>query len=476
MLKRSIKLLAVIVGLGLLAASCGSSGSDDAVASGTTASSGATPATTYQDDSSFGDDPWPCSSGTASGNTAQGVTDEKIIIGGGDDRGFPTSPGLNKEQTDAVAAFVKECNRRGGINGREIEHRVYDAAILNVAQIMTEACDQVFMLVGSGFSLDGAAEATRVDCDLGAVPAWAVSADFAHGPKQITAVPNPSDEQTLSQASIIANVVAQNENKDITKSAAYYADYAATEETWEKIKATWPTTYDYEFTTVRSYSIFGEEDWAPWSRAILNDDVEHVNFVGSCLPNYLALRSQGLIDNLDPSIIWTTEANFYETRCANANTDGAMNNTFVRLVFTPFEEAQYNKATQQFIDIVEDDGSETTLLGMQAVSSFLLWAQAAKACGSNLTQDCVLEELGQVNSWTGHGLHTETDPAGNRAARCGMIVKLENTEYVRVYPEEPATFACNEDFDEPDWRAIANTPAVEAAQLDANRLSTKFTG
>ena len=38
---------------------------------------------------------------------------------------------------------------------------------------MTEACSQVFMLVGQGFALDGGAEQTRVACGLPSVAGYA---------------------------------------------------------------------------------------------------------------------------------------------------------------------------------------------------------------------------------------------------------------------------------------------------------------
>lgn len=84
----------------------------------------------------FGNGPWPCGRGDASGETAQGVTDDTIIIGVGGDRGFPSSPGLNQHQTKAVLNFIDVCNSVGGINGRQIEAIEYDAAIVQAGTVM----------------------------------------------------------------------------------------------------------------------------------------------------------------------------------------------------------------------------------------------------------------------------------------------------------------------------------------------------
>jgi len=95
--------------------------------------------------------------GDAKGATDQGVTpDSTISIGYGDDRGFAQSPGLNHEIGDATAAFIKWCNDQGGINGRKIDGKLYDAKI-NRRQynVMTTACKSSFMLlVSTGFALD----------------------------------------------------------------------------------------------------------------------------------------------------------------------------------------------------------------------------------------------------------------------------------------------------------------------------------
>ena len=416
----------------------------------------------------YGDLPWPCGPGDASGETWQGVEDDKIVIGVGDDRGFPQAPGLNQHQTNAVISFINKCNDLGGINGRQIEYIEYDAAITNAGPIMVEACEQVFMLVGSGFSLDFLSEATRVGCGLGAVPAWTVSADFAHGPFQVNAVPNPADQNPMSIGAHM-RTIAEDRDYDITQSGGMYGDFAATVETWEKVKASWPD-FGFEFDSDLQYSINGEADWTPFILQLKDAGAEIVYFTGSCPFYFQFVRESAALNELDA--LWATDANFYDNACSAVNTEGALDNTFVRMVFLPFEEAEYNKATQDFIDVLTEDGNdELTLLGMQAVSNFLLWATGAAACGSDLTRDCVLEEIGKITEWTGHGLHVPTNPGSNDAPTCGMLMELRGTEYVRALPEEPGTFDCDD-----DWRQNVSTAAVEAAQLDENRKSTRYTG
>ena len=74
-----------------------------------------------------------------------------------------------------MKAMIEWCNEQGGINGRQIEGRYYDAKFTEANNVMQEACGQVFMLVGEGWASDGAAEETRLGCNLPAVPGYSVS-------------------------------------------------------------------------------------------------------------------------------------------------------------------------------------------------------------------------------------------------------------------------------------------------------------
>ena len=121
------------------------------------------------------------------------MTADSVTIGYGDDAGYQAAPGLNHEMSDAVKAMIDWCNDQGGINGRKVKGNYYDAKITEVNNVMTEACTQVFMLVGQGWALDCGAEETRVGCGLPAVPGLhgepaSVAPDMLSQP-----VPNPVD-------------------------------------------------------------------------------------------------------------------------------------------------------------------------------------------------------------------------------------------------------------------------------------------
>jgi ABC-type branched-subunit amino acid transport system substrate-binding protein len=479
MRRSRLRWLAALLALGLVAAACGDD-RDDAAPTTTAGGAGTTaPApddggddtgtdTTEpaDDGETFGDLAWPCGpaeDGLELGDSDVGVTADTIKIASGDDAGFAGAPGLNKEITDAMRAMVDTCNELGGINGRQIELSYYDAAITNVVNAMTQACqDGNFMVVGQGWSLDSVQEEVRLGCELASVPTYSVSAAFAHAPLMAQAVPNPADRLP---ASIAAHLSALYPDI-IADSATMYGNYAATIESTDKVVEVYPE-YGFEFVAELEYSIGGEDDWTPFVLQLRNAGAQFLYFSGSCIPNFQAFMQTAAVNGVE--LVTQSDANFYEDKCADANTDGAMDDLHVRMAFIPFEERDQVKAVDDFLTIVEGAGGSPSLLGMQGTSSFLLWATAADACGAELTRACVIEEIKAIGEWDGGGMHAPTNPGANEPPACGLVLKLVGTEYVRVYPEEPGTFDCD-----PSFVKEVSSQWVDQAQLDENRISQLF--
>lgn len=440
---------------------------------GTTESSAAdtTPSTDAASDGPmFGDAPWPCSAGDGANTddgSEVGVTADSISIASGDDNGYAGSPGLNHEITDAMKALVDKCNELGGINGRKITMNYFDAKLLEVGPAIQGACDgNNFFLVGEGWAFDSNQEETRLGCGLPAVPAYSVSAAFAMGKDMFQGVPNPADETPAGTFAQTAKLFPDA----VQHVGALVGNYSATQETRDKFVQAAPN-FGWTFaSTTLEYSIGGEADWTPFVKQLQDAGATAVAWSGSCLPNLQLFAQAAKANGYDVPII--TDANHYEAKCAAANTDGALDNLYMRMAFIPFEEADVNPATKDYVDLVEASGGEISLLGAQATSSFLLWATAASACGDQLTRACTLENLANTHSWTGHGLHAETDPGGNHPPACNIVMHLKGTAYERVVPTERGTFECD-----PSWiGAVSGTPALAAALLDDNRISQQFTG
>jgi ABC-type branched-subunit amino acid transport system substrate-binding protein len=458
-----LRLLGVLAALTMLLGACSSDRGDDPAAS-----DGGGDQSDDEGDGGGGTDGFgtldsPCSEGDGGPGGEQGLTEDEIVIGYGDDAGFPTSPGLSHETSDAMEAMIDWCNQQGGINGRQITGNYYDAAITNVVNAVTAACDEVFMLVGNAWALDSSQEETRLGCDLPSVPTYSVSPEFANAPLTYQSVPNPADFYTAGWAQQIAELFPD----EVKKTSVMFGNFAATIDTKDKVVQSFPQ-FGFEFLDCpQEYNILGETDWKPFAQKLKDCGAEVVYYSGQPYPNM-----QNLLDDaaqIDYHPVWLVDANAYLQSFADWNTTGNGDKVYMRTAFTPFEQADDSPATQQYLDILDESGGDISLLAEQTTSSFLLWATAADACGADLTRQCVLDELAGITSWDGGGLHAETNPGENMPPECSMILKLDGTEWVQVHPEEEGEMHCD-----PESTVPLSGRVVDQAELDENRISTKF--
>jgi ABC-type branched-subunit amino acid transport system substrate-binding protein len=429
---------AVFVVLALALAACGSDRDDDDSGANTTAPPATGETTTTEAEAvTFGDLPSPCGPGEGGPATEQGVTESTVTIGYGDDAGYAQSPGLNHQMTDAVEAMIDWCNEQGGINGRTIEGKYYDAKILDVNNAMISACSEVFMLVGEGWALDSAQEQTRIGCGLPAVPTYTVSPEFANATLMYQPVPNPVDFQPVT----VANYFAKTFPDKIKKTAMMFANFAATRDTKDKYFTTY-TQLGFEFLDCpQEYNIAGEDDWKPFVQSLADCGAEIVLYVGSPAPNFENFLVAA--DQLGYKPLYGLEGNFYDDEFAKWNTSGIGDNSYVRIANLPFEATEQSKALQDYRRIVEGAGGDISLLGVNAASAFLLWATAADACGAELTRQCVLDQLANVHEWDGGGLAGPSDPGNNMPTECEVVMKLDGTGWKQVFPETLGELACD---------------------------------
>jgi ABC-type branched-subunit amino acid transport system substrate-binding protein len=449
----------------IIAAACGGNHGSASPSPG----AGTTPATTAVTTANkFGTLDSPCGTGSAKGATANGVTDTSITIGYGDDRGYASAPGLDKEMSDAVKAIIGWCNDQGGINGRKIVGNYYDGKVLQVTQAITQACnDKVFMLVGQGYVLDDGQETLRIKCELSSIPGFAVSTAFAHGSGVEEPIPAAGDQVSASSAFEIAKMFPDA----VKKAALVFAEFPATRETRDKAAAAYPKAGWNFLNCDQIYNIQGESDWKPLATNLKSCGVQVVEWVGSPDPNMENFLNAARQVGFTPKA-WVTDPNGYTAAFAkwNGQNGGAGDNVYVRMTGVPFEFADQVPAVKQYIDLVTKAKGTTGLLGEQAMSAFLLWATGVKACGSNVTAKCVLDQVATQKQWTGGGLHVPGIPGTNTAPDCGMLLKLEGAKWVKVVPAGNELFDCN-----PQYLVTGiTTNALKAAKLNSDRIATEY--
>jgi ABC-type branched-subunit amino acid transport system substrate-binding protein len=378
----------------------------------------------------------------------QGVSEDALVVGTVADPGFEGRPGLNQEIFDAGTAFVEWCNAAGGINGRRLELNLHDAAITTYEPAMTDACRSDFAIVGGGAVQDNLWETTGAACGLIDVAGFSATPEKAgeagrdaSESRSVQAVPNASDR--FQTGPYIR--VAEEHPDAVLRSGIVYGDIDTlilqADKTVEALEQV-----GYDFVHESSFNLLGEANWTPFAQALADDDVQLLHFVGEGENLALLLQAMEEID-YRPEVI-VELPNFYDTGFLES-AGPAAEGVLVPLVFNPFEEAADQPAVAQYLDMVDAVDGKAAMLGMQSMSAWLLFAQAAKACDldNDLTRECVLGQAASTTEWTAGGLHAPTDPSSNEPTACFVTMRVDGGEFVRAEPDEG--FDCGDDSDEP---------------------------
>jgi hypothetical protein len=80
----------------------------------------------------------------------------------------------------------------------------------------------------------------------------------------------------------------------------------------------------------------------------------------------------------------------------------------------------------------------------------------------------MINHLSKVTSWAGGGLNAPSDPAKNKPAPCGILMKLHNTKWVQYYPKKLGTFDCSSKF------IVPNSGSVIGTTLNAQGYATQY--
>jgi ABC-type branched-subunit amino acid transport system substrate-binding protein len=408
---RRFRWLALLVTLGLVVAACGRSSSSSSGDSSTTATTGA--AQTKSPD--FGTQKDVCQAGHPSGSPTQGVTPTSIKIATFADPGFAGRPGLDQEFFDTADVFAAWCNARGGINGRKIEVDKKDSALTNTKARMTEACADDFAMVGGGSVFDQDGVETRLKCLLPDIAGYVVSPEARGADLLVQPIPNPLDSLGIGLINYLGA-----KYKDATQHIGVLTGDISTtkivaQQQTEAVKSLgWKIVYSDQ------YPAAGVTDWTPYAQAIKSAGVKGLLWVGE--PENLAALMKSLA-NIDYKLEFIrTDANHYDQKLISiAGPALSDKNVYVQSSFFPFEKASATNATGQYLQAFKDykpDGKSNTYLGLQAWSAWLLFSQAAKECGNDLTRTCMYDNARKITKWTGGGLHAETNPGQNAPVEC----------------------------------------------------------
>jgi Periplasmic binding protein len=388
----------------------------------------------------FGTLPWPCGPNEGGGelptddpDEVQGISNDSMKVGTIADPGYEAIPGLNQEMFDIAEAFVAECNERGGVNGRQLDLTLRDAALFDYAPRVEEACQEDFALVGSGAAFDDTGAQAMTDCGLIAIAGFNVTAPASLADNTVQPVPNPPE---VKPGAHLVQLLEQLEEdgagidadaEEITQNAGVlYGDTQTTIDTADQfVKAA--EELGFEFVYDQSYNILGESNWQPFVAAMEGAGVEFLSFTGST--DFLVELQEAMDEyGYAPKII-LEDANLYDADYA-AGVAGLNPDTLnlVRSAFWPFELAEDNAATQAYIDLLAKHvpDADIALLGLQGLSAWLLFTTAATECdrADDLSRSCVYDTAESFDDWDAGGLHTSANPADFVPPECGLILEV----------------------------------------------------
>ena len=369
-----------------------------------------------------------CGEGDASGATDTGVADDKIGIGTISDKaGVVQVPTVGIEES--VKAFVAYCNSLGGINGRELELTAYDSKIGAHAEATQQACDNddIFALVGTGSVLDDQGAQLMVDCGLVEVAAYTASAKKGLSERLFAPIPNPADEFGTGACKYMAEQFPDA----VVKAAVIYSDIAAAKNRGKTLVEGCEQA-GFEFVYEKGTAI-GEQSWGSIVSEMKSEGIEYLTIVSAMaeLQNLLvAMQDQGF----EPQVLDLGQQFYDPALLDSPGAEGA----WVLTNTVPFEEADQSPALQVYLHWLEETvpGTAPTTLGVQAFSAGLLFAQAMKTLGSDVTRENLLEALSAVNEWDGGGLHMLTNPGANETNPCFLYLQVKDGAFERVHPEE----------------------------------------
>lgn len=422
------RLVVVVMALALVAGACGGrSGGSDEGSDTTPVPPTSPPGSTQSQAGMFGTMESPCGPGDAKGATDIGVTDTAITVTSFSDSTNTAVPELNVGIDQSSEAFVAWCNAQGGINGRTIDLEFRPAALADYKKLVELACQDSLALVGGLAVLDDTGAQTQVDCGLVNVPAAGVSS--VQTGADLTYVPLPSPPNQLMVGG--ATYIKEHFPEVIDSAGIIHGDVASLDYLTNRLKEAL-TTIGYTFVYDGKAAVF-EQNWPQFALAMKSAGVEYLT-VASSWEEIVNLQASMAEQDYEPQVTMF-DTNFYQAQFPAA-ADGNAEGDYVQLNTWPFTEAADNPAMATYLEALDAavPGAEPQQLGVLSFSAWLLWADAVKGLGSDVTRASLDKALSEVHAWNAGGLQGTSDPGANKAASCFIMTQVKGTTFERIYP------------------------------------------
>ncbi len=404
--------------------------------------------------------------------TEVGVSADSITVTVMADTGSPLAPGLFQGNIDAVEAFARNVNERGGIACRQLVVEAWDSKLTpeESKNGLIVACETSLAMVGNN-ALFNPDVAPLTDCpdQTGAATGLPDLAAFTADSNELCA-PTMYTVQAMSEACPIEPGV-----RPIESNLNYWEFLDDLDPEMREVfmvPSDLPTTVQAAMPliegqrragidVVEAVKVSGRDEQAaftPRVQVIAGSDANAV-FNSSNDVAMINMRREYQAQGGSGVEIWAcTQACYTETFRAQGE---AVDGTYVSLPFLPFEEKDENAELAAFLDNVPDPDA----WGAQAWQAAVLFQQTIERIvdqdGPNgITRAKMLETLDSFGTFDANGWLAPKPLDG--ISDCGVVVQFEDGEFTRVEPSEPGTFACNPD----NTVTIEIDPVAAAATLD----------
>jgi hypothetical protein len=203
-----------------------------------------------------------------------------------------------------------------------------------------------------------------------------------------------------------------------------YADLAGVKTVHDQVIET-VEAEGFEVVYDTTYNAQGETSWRSFVNEMKDKGVQVFEMVGEPT-NLSSLMQEMKVSGWYPEVI-TMQPNMLDLTFEAEAKDTVGGDVYLRSIFPTFDMRDDVPALADYFDLMEThnpDGKYPALLGEQALSSWLMFAKAASACGDDLTRDCLLTEAQGLTDWTAGGLHAPTMPGNSQASTCGALMQL----------------------------------------------------
>jgi ABC-type branched-subunit amino acid transport system substrate-binding protein len=472
--------LALVLAFGLVAAACGDDdGGGDEAAPETTEAVAETTTTAGEDDflddggeadgeadGAEGED--PCEGATLEA-TDTGVTEETITVLVMADVGSELAPGLFQGSIDGVLAWAEKVNAEGGLACRQVEVIEWDSALnpTETTNGFLEACDNAVAMVGSTSLFVNDISAIE-GCGVADIPERAVSAGHSCSPNVFSVGGSNglcpySGEGPRDYVSMMGAYqwILDNELGGGPVNGIYLipGDLPST------IASSMPTARGLNEIGVDTlggeFGVSGRAEQATYGAYVQNMRDRGVTWAqtGSNDQSMIKLRKEAAAQGFDSSTVsWVCSLACYTpdfTEQGGADVEG----TWVWMQFIPFEEADTNEELAKFLEYMGTDTPQSWSAG--AWASGVLLEQVvnelvAEGGPNNVTSELILERLQATGEFDANGWYGTINLDEGGLSNCFALMQIQNGEYVRVFPEEPGTLDCSDDY-------LLSQPGLDAA-------------